>query len=110
MGFRTTTVDLERLWAKIPDGVRVTVMLEPTRNAWVPLAAWLQARARRMRLLAAAGTTWQVDGRSTWSEHDPATGTLNTRTNARQRKDSATAQLRRRSHADEVQMSRLRRG
>src|SRR5271165_2147853 len=42
--FRTTTVDLERLWAKIPDGVRVTVMLEPTRNAWVPLAGWLQAR------------------------------------------------------------------
>jgi hypothetical protein len=30
--FRTTTVDLERLWAKIPDGTRVPVILEPTRN------------------------------------------------------------------------------
>ena len=41
--FRTTTVDLGRLWAKIPDGVSVTVILEPTRNAWVPLAAELPA-------------------------------------------------------------------
>ncbi len=31
--FRTTTTDLERLWAKIPDGASVTVILEPTRNA-----------------------------------------------------------------------------
>ena len=33
--FRTTTADLERLWAKIPDDASVTVILEPTRNAWV---------------------------------------------------------------------------
>lgn len=42
--FRTTPADLEALWAKVPDGVEVTVVLEPTRNAWVPLAAWLGAR------------------------------------------------------------------
>ena len=42
--FRTTPADLERLWAKFPAGAEVTVVLEPTRNAWVPLAAWLQAR------------------------------------------------------------------
>lgn len=42
--FRTTPVDLERLWAKVPDGAEVTVVLEPTRNAWVLLAAWLQAK------------------------------------------------------------------
>lgn len=42
--FRTTTADLEKLWAKIPDGVRVVVVMEPTRNAWAPLAAWLEAR------------------------------------------------------------------
>ena len=42
--FRTTTEDLERLWAKIPAGARVVAVMEPTRNAWVPLAAWLQAR------------------------------------------------------------------
>ena len=39
--FRTTPADLERLWAKVPDGAEGTVVLEPTRNAWVPLAAWL---------------------------------------------------------------------
>ncbi|MEJ5256370.1 MAG: IS110 family transposase [Acidimicrobiales bacterium] len=42
--FRTTPVDLEALWDKIPDGAEVTVVLEPTRNAWVPLAAWLGAK------------------------------------------------------------------
>ena len=42
--FRTTTTDLEQLWAKIPDGVRVVVVMEPTRNAWAPLAAWFSQR------------------------------------------------------------------
>lgn len=42
--FRTTTADLERLWAKIPDDASVVVVMEPTRNAWAPLAAWLEAR------------------------------------------------------------------
>ena len=42
--FRTTASDLEQLWAKVPVGAEVTVVLEPTRNAWVLLAAWLQAK------------------------------------------------------------------
>ena len=42
--FRTTVSDLEELWAKVPDGAEVTVVLEPTRNAWVLLAAWLRAK------------------------------------------------------------------
>ncbi len=49
--FRTTTADLERLWAKIPAGASVTVILEPTRNAWVPLSAWLQARGATVILV-----------------------------------------------------------
>jgi hypothetical protein len=49
--FRTTTADLERLWAKIPDGASVTVILEPTRNAWVPLSAWLQAHGATVILV-----------------------------------------------------------
>src|SRR5271170_2759152 len=49
--FRTTTADLERLWAKIPDGASVTVILEPTRNAWVPLSAWLRARGATVILV-----------------------------------------------------------
>lgn len=46
--FRTTTSDLERLWAKIPDGADVVVVMEPTRNAWVPLAAWFKARGAKV--------------------------------------------------------------
>lgn len=49
--FRTTTVDLERLWAKIPAGAQVVVVMEPTRNAWVALAAWLQARGARVSVI-----------------------------------------------------------
>lgn len=43
--FRTTTEDLERLWEMLPAGTdasMVTVIMEPTRNAWVPLAAWFR--------------------------------------------------------------------
>ncbi|WIX86861.1 IS110 family transposase [Amycolatopsis sp. DG1A-15b] len=43
--FRTTVEDLHRLWAMLPAGVEpaaVTVIMEPTRNAWVPLAAWFR--------------------------------------------------------------------
>lgn len=46
--FRTSPVDLDRLWAKIPDRAAVTVVMEPTRNAWVPLAAWLRARGAKV--------------------------------------------------------------
>lgn len=42
--FHTRPEDLERLWEKIPDDADVTVVMEPTRNAWVPLASWLRAR------------------------------------------------------------------
>lgn len=49
--FRTGSGDLERLWGKIPPGAEVVVVLEPTRNAWVPLAAWLRARGARVVLV-----------------------------------------------------------
>jgi transposase len=42
--FRTATVELERLWARVPAGPRLQLVIEPTRNAWVPLAAWFRAR------------------------------------------------------------------
>jgi transposase len=40
--FRTTPGDLEQLWGAVPPGAVVTVVMEPTRNAWVPLAAWFR--------------------------------------------------------------------
>ena len=43
--FHTSPGDLEQLWAMLPDQTdpaAVTVIMEPTRNAWVPLAAWFR--------------------------------------------------------------------
>lgn len=41
--FRTDLADLELLWSRLPDDVdEVMVVMEPTRNAWVPLAAWFR--------------------------------------------------------------------
>src|SRR5436190_8165834 len=49
--FRTTAADLERLWALVPAGVALTVVMEPTRNAWVPLAAWFRRRGAAVILV-----------------------------------------------------------
>jgi transposase len=43
--FRTSPSELQTLWSMLPAGVEassVTVVMEPTRNAWVPLAAWFR--------------------------------------------------------------------
>ena len=42
--FRTTPDDLEALWQLFPDDAEVTVVMEPTRNAWVPLTAWFRRK------------------------------------------------------------------
>lgn len=49
--FRTTTAELDRLWAAIPPGAAVTVVMEPTRNAWVPLAAWFRRHGAQVILV-----------------------------------------------------------
>ncbi len=49
--FRTHPDELEALWARVPADAQVTVVLEPTRNAWVPLAAWFQARGATVVLV-----------------------------------------------------------
>lgn len=42
--FHTDPEELDRLWAQLPQDSEVTVVMEPTRNAWVPLAAWFRRR------------------------------------------------------------------
>jgi len=52
--FRTSVEDLEHLWTMLPEGTEsgdVTVIMEPTRNAWVPLAAWFRRRGARVVLV-----------------------------------------------------------
>lgn len=49
--FRTAAAELERLWSKVPAGARLQLVMEPTRNAWVPLAAWFRARGATVILV-----------------------------------------------------------
>jgi transposase len=49
--FHTRPDELERLWAQLPEDAEVMVVMEPTRNAWVPLAAWFRARGARVVLV-----------------------------------------------------------
>lgn len=46
--FRTSAVDLEELWERIPQAEEVMVVMEPTRNAWVPVAAWFRRRGAKV--------------------------------------------------------------
>ena len=46
--FRTDATELEALWAKLPtEATAVTIVMEPTRNAWVPRAAWFRRKGAR---------------------------------------------------------------
>jgi transposase len=52
--FRTTAEDLARLWSWLPedaDPAELLVVLEPTRNAWVPLAAWFRRHGANVILV-----------------------------------------------------------
>ena len=47
--FRTVADELDSFWAKIPEGAaEVFVVMEPTRNAWVPLAAWFRRHGAKV--------------------------------------------------------------
>jgi transposase len=67
--FRTTAEDLERLWAMLPAGTApsmVTVIMEPTRNAWVPLAAWFRRRGAEVVMVPPERS---ADLRAYYSKH-----------------------------------------
>jgi len=46
--FRTTHQDLEALWGSLPADSEVTVVMEPTRNAWVVLASWFERKGAKV--------------------------------------------------------------
>src|SRR3954451_9686651 len=67
--FRTIAADLERLWELLPatDGAeQLTVIMEPTRNAWVPLAAWFRRQGARVVLVSAERSS---DLRAYYAKH-----------------------------------------
>ena len=50
--FQTRAEELENLWRRIPDEeADVTIVMEPTRNAWVPLAAWFRRHGAKVVLV-----------------------------------------------------------
>ena len=67
--FRTTVADLDALWARLPkefQAAEVTVVMEPTRNAWVPLAAWFRRQGARVVLVSAERSS---DLRAYYAKH-----------------------------------------
>lgn len=63
----TTCVDgLEQLWERIPSDSEVTVVLEPTRNAWVPLASWFRRKGARIVVVPSGQS---ADLRAYYSKH-----------------------------------------
>ena len=51
--FCTRSTDLDRLWADLDLGAEdsLLVVMEPTRNAWAPVAAWFRRRGAEVVLV-----------------------------------------------------------
>ena len=66
--FWTRPADLERLWADLDldDPRELTVVVEPTRNAWIVLAEWFRRRGARVVMVP---TTQSADLRKYYSTH-----------------------------------------
>ena len=64
--FRTRTDELEALWASIPGDAEITVVMEPTRNAWVPLASWFRRKGATVVMVPSEQS---ADLRDYYSKH-----------------------------------------
>lgn len=66
--FSTSTADLERLWRDldINDPAELTVVMEPTRNAWIILAEWFRRHGAKVVMVP---TTQSADLRRYYSKH-----------------------------------------
>lgn len=66
--FFSRPADLDKLWAALAltDPSVLTVVLEPTRNSWIVLAAWFRARGAKVVMVP---TTQSADLRAYYSKH-----------------------------------------
>ncbi|MEA5455898.1 transposase [Sinomonas sp. JGH33] len=66
--FFTRPAELETLWSDLDpaEPSELTVVLEPTRNAWMVLAAWFRARGARVVMVP---TAQSADLRAYYSKH-----------------------------------------
>jgi len=64
--FRTDPEALERLWVSLPSDAEITVIMEPTRNAWVPLASWFKRKGAKVVMVPSEQS---ADLRDYYSKH-----------------------------------------
>lgn len=66
--FSTRPPDLERLWSDLDllDPGDLTVVVQPTRNAWIVVAEWFRRRGARVVMVP---TTQSADLRKYYSKH-----------------------------------------
>jgi len=64
--FRTHVDELEALWASLPGDAEITVVIEPTRNAWVPLASWFRRKGATVVMVPSEQS---ADLRDYYSKH-----------------------------------------
>jgi transposase len=66
--FSTRPTDLDRLWSDLDlvDPGELTVVVEPTRNAWIVLAEWFRRRGAKVVMVP---TTQSADLRKYYSKH-----------------------------------------
>jgi transposase len=64
--FMTRPDELERVWADVGAEEEVTVVLEPTRNAWIVIAEWFRRRGAKVVMVP---TTQSADLRKYYSKH-----------------------------------------
>lgn len=66
--FTTRPAELERLWSDlgVAEPGELTVVLEPTRNAWIVLADWFRRRGAKVVMVP---TTQSADLRKYYSKH-----------------------------------------
>ena len=66
--FFTRPAELQELWdaVDLSDGDTLTVVMEPTRNAWAPVASWFRRRGARIVMIP---TTQSADLREYYSKH-----------------------------------------
>jgi transposase len=66
--FFTRPADLQRVWDDLglTEADTVTVVMEPTRNAWAPVASWFRRRGARIVMVP---TTQSADLREYYSKH-----------------------------------------
>lgn len=78
MKFTTDPADLDRVWRRLDgiDPAEITVVLEPTRNAWITVAEWFRRKGTRVVMVPATQSAALRDYMSAYVKNDKADSEL----------------------------------